>query len=231
MKKVLIIDDDDLFSNSVRGVLSGSFRVVQASTAPEGMLKSFQEAPDLILLDLYLPGGSGIDVCRRLKSLPKTEMIPIIFITGESGLEGRIKALESGADDCLSKPFAPAELMARIKARLRSRETEDRVLPIEVGNLRVEPDGLVASVGGAPVNLTPSEYRILEYLARRKEKTVPRSKLLSDLWPDSVVGPRTVDAHIVRLRRKIRGFTGSIDTVYGGGYRLSEGQPAASAIA
>jgi DNA-binding response OmpR family regulator len=222
MKRVLVIDDDQGLLELLSEVLTeASFEPVLATTGQEGIQKAVQVSPNLILLDINLPGMNGLEVCRRLREQPSTRDIPIVMLTTADLVDDRVRGLEVGADDYLPKPFHSKELIARINARLRRAEIatiKDREL--KLGNLWMNPVSLETKLADEPIRLTHFEFDLLRYFVERPNQVIARAKLLGDLWPDSVVTDRTVDTHIANLRRKLAGFDHSIQTVYGAGYVL-----------
>ena len=222
MKRILVIDDDTELLDLLNEVLRGaSFEPILCHTGSEGIQKAIQIDPDLVLLDVNLPGMDGFDVCRRLREQPSTRTVPIIMLTAADQIEHRVRGLELGADDYLPKPFHSKELIARINARLRrSQLSTDEAKPIRLGNLEMAPVSLEVHIGGTLIRLTHFEFELLRYFVERPNQVIARAKLLGDLWPDSVVTDRTVDTHIANLRRKINAFSCPIQTVYGAGYVL-----------
>lgn len=222
MKRVLIIDDDAGLLELLSEVLTEAlFEPITASTGQEGIQKAVQISPDLILLDVNLPGINGFEVCKRLREQPATRDIPIVMLTTADQVDDRVRGLDVGADDYLPKPFHAKELVARINARLRRKESTDtKNQEIQLGNLWMHPVSLEVKVSDEPVRLTHFEFDLLRYFVERPNQVIARAKLLGDLWPDSVVTDRTVDTHIANLRRKLAGFDHSIQTVYGAGYVL-----------
>jgi two-component system, OmpR family, phosphate regulon response regulator PhoB len=221
MKLILVVEDDEHVATALEMVLRGQYQVFLASTAAEGLRLARSREPDLILLDRGLPDEDGVEFCRRIRADQRLFRVPIVMITGRFEPSQRVDGLEAGADDYLGKPFNREELFARIRARLR-RQKIDRTGSdsISVGNLRLEPRTMSVFVAGQKVFLTPFEFRMLRYLAERPGEVIDRARFLSDLWPDSLVEPRTVDAHVARLRRKIAKFDGQLRTVHRIGYVL-----------
>lgn len=180
--------------------------------------------PDLIILDWMLPGMSGIDFARRLKSDEFTKNIPIIMLTARSEEIDKVRGLEVGADDYVTKPFSPRELNARVKAVLRRRAPQMTDDPIEVEGLRLDPVTHRVTGNGTPLDLGPTEFRLLHYLMSHPERVHSRAQVLDRVWGDRVfVEDRTVDVHIRRLRQALTesGHDAMIQTVRGVGYRFS----------
>jgi two-component system phosphate regulon response regulator PhoB len=183
--------------------------------------------PDLVLLDLMLPGLDGLELARILKRDERTAQIPILVLTAKSEEVDRIVGLELGADDYITKPFSPREVVLRVKAVLRrARGPETPAAPelstwLEAGELRLDPDGHRVFVGDREVTLTPTEFRLLHFLLERKGRAQNRTQLLADIWGYSEdVDSRTVDTHVRRLRKKLGTEGTRVETVTGIGYRL-----------
>jgi len=180
--------------------------------------------PDLILLDWMLPGISGIDFAKRIRSDPRLKHIPIIMLTARSEERDKVQGLETGADDYITKPFSPRELMARIKAVLRRRAPQMTEDVVEIAGLRLDPIAHRVFGDQQALELGPTEFRLLHFLLTHPERVYSRSQLLDQVWGDHVfVEERTVDVHIRRLRSALEptGHDRLIQTVRGSGYRLS----------
>lgn len=228
MKKVLVIDDDTENLSLVSDMLRTSFEPLTATSGREGIQTAVQSQPDVILLDVNMPEMDGFEVCKRLREQPSTRHIPIIMLTTASGLDSRVKGLEIGADDYVSKPFQVRELVARVNARVRRTEFETKSnSEVSVGNLRLDPKSCQVWVDNVEVHLTQMEFEILRYFLEHPNTVIARNKLLADLWPDAIVTDRTVDTHIANLRKKIKGFTHPLETIYGAGYILKTNTQAA----
>ncbi len=225
MSKILIVDDEPAIREVIRFALeSADLQVLEAGHASEARNLIIAENPDLLLLDLMLPGRSGLELARQLKQNPKTRKLPIIMLTAKSQEQDKIAGLEMGADDYITKPFSPKELLARIKAVLR------RTLPVgpdallEVNGLRINPSSHRVSVNGLALGLAPTEYRLLYFFMSHSDRVFDRSQLLDAAWGNDVfVDERTVDVHIRRLRKLLEptGHHSLIQTVRGVGYRFS----------
>jgi len=187
-----------------------------------------RDHPDLVVLDLMLPGLDGLEVCRRLRGSPATRGIPVIMLTAKAEEVDRIVGLEMGADDYVPKPFSPRELVARVKAVLRrsAAPLEPSEAPLTVGNLRLDPARHDITKGGQPISLSAMEFRLLEFFLRHRGRVYTRAQLLDQVWgQDRFVEPRTVDVHVRRLREKIEYDSrrpSLILTVRGLGYKCSE---------
>ncbi|MEW5892622.1 MAG: phosphate regulon transcriptional regulator PhoB [Pseudomonadota bacterium] len=180
--------------------------------------------PDLILLDWMLPGQSGVDLARRIRADARLKDIPIIMLTARAEERDKVLGLETGADDYITKPFSPKELMARIKAVLRRRAPQMTEDAVEIAGLRLDPVSHRVYGRDQPLSLGPTEFRLLHFFMTHPERVYSRSQLLDQVWGDHVfVEERTVDVHIRRLRSALEpsGHDGLIQTVRGAGYRLS----------
>lgn len=180
--------------------------------------------PDLVLLDWMLPGASGVDIAKRLRADERTKHVPIIMLTARSEEQDKITGLETGADDYITKPFSPRELLARIKAVLRRRAPQMTDDAVEVQGLRLDPVTHRVAGHGQTLDLGPTEFRLLHFFMTHPERVHSRSQLLDQVWGDHVfVEERTVDVHIRRLRSALEatGHDSLIQTVRGTGYRFS----------
>ena len=180
--------------------------------------------PALVVLDLMLPGKSGLDVCRSIRSTPQISSVPIIMLTAKTEETDRIVGLELGGDDYVTKPFSPKELVARVGAVLRrARRGQPAGGPLTVGPLTVDPDRHVVVCDGAEVRLTAKEFLLLKYLIEHRGRVLSRDVLLSDVWGYTYTGgTRTVDVHIRRLREKLPVLESAIITVKAFGYKLAD---------
>ncbi len=224
---ILIVDDEEDILELIEYNLSKEgFRLHTAVSGEEALRIAREELPDLILLDLMLPGIDGLQVCRLLKSDPDTAHIPIIMVTAKGSESDVIVGLELGADDYVTKPFSPRILLARVKAVFRRRTAlsdEDESSPIRYPDLIIHPDRFEVLLEGQPVDLTATEFRILEYLARRPGRVFTRDQIVDAArGKDYPVTDRSVDVHIVSLRKKLGIVGKQIETVHGIGYRFRE---------
>jgi two-component system phosphate regulon response regulator PhoB len=198
--------------------------VIIAADAEEATARMRDSLPDLILLDWMLPGASGIELARRVRADPRLKDVPIIMLTARGDERDKVLGLETGADDYITKPFSPRELMARIKAVLRRRAPQMTEDAVEIAGLRLDPMAHRVYGDGTPLDLGPTEFRLLHFLLTHAERVYSRSQLLDQVWGDHVfVEERTVDVHIRRLRSALEGTRHDrlIQTVRGAGYRLS----------
>jgi len=223
MKTILIIEDEtDLAELVVYNLEKEGYRTLTAHDGPSGLEAARHNTPDLILLDLMLPGLSGIELCKVLKGSGKTSRIPIIMITARGEEIDRVVGFEVGADDYVIKPFSTRELLLRVKAVLR-RSGEGETVPknFMVGPVAIDTDRHLVTVGGEEVVLTTTEYKLLLNLAERLGRVQSRERLLKDVWGISHIGDtRTVDTHITRLRTKLGEAGEMIRTVRGFGYKM-----------
>ncbi len=226
--RVLLVEDDAALAELVSWHLEREdFEVERTGDGEEAILLARETPPDLVLLDWMIEGVSGIEVCRRLRRMPDTANVPIIMLTARGEEEDRVRGLETGADDYVTKPFSPRELVARVGAVLR------RVRPALAGErllyADIEMDTASHRVrrGGSPINLGPTEFRLLKHFLEHPGRVFSRERLLDSVWGrDSDIEPRTVDVHIRRLRKAINVADAPdvIRTVRSAGYALdSEG--------
>lgn len=205
-KHILVVDDEsDLVELVSYNLRKEGFIVDSAFDGDTALLKTRKGRYDLIVLDLLLPGIQGIELCRILRKDPKTTDIPIIMLTAKGEEIDKILGLEMGADDYMTKPFSPRELVARVKAVLRrsaEKPAAEKVLKLD--ELEIDKDRYTVTIKGKPVKLSATEFRLLLFLAERKGKVFSRDQLLDAVWRDEAfVEPRTVDVHIRRLRAHI----------------------------
>ena len=222
---VLVVDDErDLIEMVRYGLEKEGFEVAGAFSGESGLAVAAHNLPDLILLDLMMPGMDGLEVFRRLRSDKRTDSVPIIILTARSSESDRVVALELGADDYITKPFSPRELAARVKAVLR--RSSSRSLPpamIRHGDLTIDLTRREVSGAGRSISLTASEFRLLHFLAEHPGQVFSRSELIDGaLGREVSVTDRTIDVHITGLRKKMGSFGEAIQTVRGFGYRFKE---------
>ena len=221
-KKILIIEDEgdvaDLLTLNLR---KADFRTSTAADGASGLHKARDDRPDFIVLDLMLPKMSGLEVCKILKSDTATSQTPILMLTAKAEEIDRIVGLEFGADDYVTKPFSPREIVLRIRAILRRGEKpEER---IHAGPISIDPARHEVRVNGKQVRLTSLEFKLLRTLMQRRGRVQDRDRLLNEVWGyESVIDTRTVDTHVRRLREKLGKAGDVIETVRGFGYRLRE---------
>ncbi|HXX58882.1 MAG TPA: response regulator [Thermodesulfovibrionales bacterium] len=205
-KKILVVDDEpDIVELVSYNLKKEGFEVSSASDGEEALTKMKKGSFDFFILDLMLPGIQGMELCRILRNDPKTKNVPIIMLTAKGEEVDRILGLESGADDYISKPFSPRELVARIRAVLRRSSEKPAVEKvIKVGDLLINRETYSVTKRDVPLTLSSTEFKLLLYLVERKGKVFSREQLLDAVWKDeSFVEPRTVDVHIRRLRTQV----------------------------
>jgi phosphate regulon transcriptional regulatory protein PhoB len=222
---ILVVEDEPAIQELIAVNLSfAGHKVLRASDAEQAQTLIRAELPDLILLDWMLPGSSGITFARSLRSDERTRQIPLIMLTAKGSEHDKVEGLEAGADDYVTKPFSPKELIARIKAVLRRRAPQLTDDIVEIGTLRLDP-GTRRVLGGAePLSVGPTEFRLLHFFMTHTERVFSRAQLLDQVWGDHVfVEERTVDVHIRRLRKALEptGHEAHIETVRGAGYRFT----------
>jgi two-component system response regulator RegX3 len=223
--RVAVVDDEAAIRDAVGYALrSDGFDVDPFETGEDVLRALDDEPPDLIVLDLMLPGLSGTEVCRRVRA---TSAVPIIVLTARDAEVDRVMGLEAGADDYVTKPFSMAELVSRVRANLRRRELDRTAhVPLRtVGDVELDLARHDVRVGGRPVRLTPSEFKVLALLAEQPERVFTRREIMQHLWESEYVGDqRACDIHISNIRRKIESDPSQparLVTVRGVGYRLA----------
>ena len=225
MKRILLVEDEQPIREMVRFALEKEgFQVDEAEDAEQALGQLASQPPDLLLLDWMLPGMSGLDLARRLRRDEVTSGIPIIMLTARSDEHDRVHGLEVGADDYVSKPFSPRELVARINAVLRRSHGGSAESKIEADGLSLNPADHRVEVNGTALELAPTEFRLLQFFMTHPDRVYSREQLLDHVWGRAVyVEERTVDVHIRRLRKALGtgGFERFIQTVRGAGYRFS----------
>lgn len=221
--RILIIEDNPDTRRFLEVMLGKEFEVISAENGVIGIDYARNKSPDLILLDIMLPVLSGYDTCSLLKKDEKTKHIPIIFLSAKNTITDITHGLSTGADDYIPKPFDYKELRARIRTRLR-KNSENSSLPIQVGELRIEPAKREVVFSGKRVQLTLTEFDILRFLAGKVGQIVTREEIIQEIWSESnrKTSDRTIDVHIRALRRKIPPLTRHITSIYGVGYKYEE---------
>jgi phosphate regulon transcriptional regulator PhoB len=223
-RKILIVEDDrDIVEMITYNLRADGYEVLSAFTGKDGITLARRERPDLIILDIMLPVMDGFEVCRVLKSTEATACVPIIILSAKSQETDKIVGLELGADDYVTKPFSPRELIARIRAVLRRNQERQPRGEITRGQMVIDGTKHKVLVRKQEIELTATEFRLLECLAQRPGVVLSRSQLLEAVGGDeSMVYDRTVDAHIKSLRRKLGKAKDYIETVRGVGYRFRD---------
>jgi two-component system phosphate regulon response regulator PhoB len=223
---ILVIEDEAAIREMLQFSLSrAGFEVLEAADARTAQDIIAGELPDLILLDWMLPGVSGVDLAKKLRQAARTRELPIIMLTARGEDESKISGLEAGADDYMTKPFSTQELVARIKAVLRRTSSGPKATVLQTGDLTLDTIGHRVLIREKPVDLGPTEYRLLQFFMSHPERVFSRSQLLDLVWGDNVyIEERTVDVHIRRLRKALESFACDeyVQTVRGSGYRFSQ---------
>lgn len=225
MKKILVVDDEPSIREMIEFSLSrADFQVVHAGDAHEALSRIVDERPDLILLDWMMPEVSGIELARRLKKDEIAREIPVIMLTARSEENDKIRGLEVGADDYVTKPFSPRELIARIEAVLRRSAPEQKEEKMQAGALTLDAGSHRIFIDNRQVEVGPTEFRLLHFFMLHPDRVYNRSQLLDHVWGQNVyIDERTVDVHIRRLRKalSISACDKMVQTVRGAGYRFS----------
>ena len=218
---VMVIEDEKEIRELVRYHLErAGFRVSSTGDGEEGLRRIFAARPDAVVVDLMLPGRNGLEVVRELRGEPSTRDLPVIVLTARAAEMDKLLGFEHGADDYVTKPFSPRELIARVQALLRRSRPAGGQPTIDSGDLHVDLAAREASWRGAGLTLTPREFDLLVFLARHPGRVLSREELLRKVWGYDFVGEtRTVDVHVRRLRQKLGDGSPAIDTVLGAGYK------------
>ena len=227
MQKILIVEDDNDINSLLRRILTGAgYQVVQAYSGTEALLQYQSASPDLVLLDLMLPGLSGSQVLGKLRGEMSSD-VPIIILSAKDGLSDKVALLDIGADDYIVKPFEPDEVVARIRAALRRRSKVSAAQEeLTYKNIALRPDLRKVTVRGRELALTAIEYELLYTFMRNPEKVYSREKLYEEVWKDGYYGTdHTVNVHVSNLRKKLKDADGQedyIQSVYGIGFTLAK---------
>jgi two-component system, OmpR family, phosphate regulon response regulator PhoB len=238
MSQVLVVEDEAAIAELIAlNLRHAGYEVELAETADAAQAAVDRVLPDLVLLDWMLPGQSGLALARRWRAEQRTRELPIIMLTARAAEGDKVSGLDAGADDYLTKPFSPNELLARIRALLRRKAPEALGAAVEVGGLRLDPatrrvTRTLAAQGVVEVKIGPTEFRLLHFLMAHPERVHSRAQLLDRVWGDHVfIEERTVDVHVKRLREALAPLACSqlIETVRGAGYRLTAQASALSA--
>ncbi|MBI3271126.1 MAG: response regulator transcription factor [Planctomycetes bacterium] len=228
---VLVIDDEKDLIELVRYNLGKEgLDVIAAADGESGLAIAGRHAPDLVVLDLMLPGMDGLDVCRRLRGEHATARLPILMLTAKAAESDRIVGLELGADDYLAKPFSPRELVARVKALLRRAAPPEEATAVHrCGELLVDVGRHEVAWRGRPVSLTATEFRVLVFLAARRGRVLSRTEIIDGaLGRDVAVIDRTIDVHVTSLRKKLGSGGDLLETIRGFGYKFRVAPPPAA---
>ena len=226
-KRIFIIDDESDLTDLLRYQLKREGFKVEAKNDPFAALSAARDfGPDLIVLDVMMPDLDGYQLLRMFRSDNLLGEVPVVMLTARAGVEDRIKGLESGADDYLGKPFDAKELVLRIRAILKRVKEQPKASSdrrIVLGNVTMDEEDHTVSIGGTEISFTVTEFKLLQYFLKRKDRVQTRESLLFSVWKfDAEVETRTVDVHIRRLRKKMTDADLKIETVRGVGYRLVE---------
>lgn len=228
--KILIVEDEPAIKDMIAITLDlAGFDSISAESAHQAHVAVVDSKPDLILLDWMLPGGSGIELARRLKREELTEAIPIIMLTAKASEDNKVQGLNAGVDDYVTKPFSPRELVARIKAVLRRTNGKQQDKMLRVYDLELDPSSHRITIEGQPVEMGPTEFKLLKFFMSHQEKVFSRDSIQDQVWGGNVyLDERTIDVHIRRLRKALSSVEESsidyarlIQTVRGAGYRFS----------
>jgi two-component system phosphate regulon response regulator PhoB len=222
---IYVLEDDTDIARLVQHHLEAAGFAARLFSTPTRLIPDAErQAPALFLLDIMVPGGDGLDVCRRLRSHPGLSSVPIIFLTARAGENDRVLGLEMGADDYITKPFSTRELVARVKAVLRRFERPDSISVIRFEEVVIDANAMQLTVRGEVIPTTATEFRLLDYLARHPGRVFSRDHLLDAVWGDArFVTPRSVDVYVSRIREKIEADPENplhLKTVRGAGYRF-----------
>jgi len=222
---IFVVEDDADIARLVRHHLEGAgYRTRVFATTLPVIAEAEKDLPAVFLLDVMVPGGDGFDLCRRIRSQRRLQTIPIIFLTAKTSEADRIKGLELGADDYISKPFSPRELVARVRAVLRRFERPLAPAVTKIGDVEIDSGAMTVTVRGGQITTTATEFRLLEYLARHPGRVFTRDQLLDAVWRDTAfVTPRSVDVYVRRIREKIEEDPEDpryLRTLRGAGYRF-----------
>jgi len=223
---VLIVDDESAIRDMVSVALEmAGYRCLEVDNARSAHALIIDEKPDLVLLDWMMPETSGLELLRRLRREELTAKLPVIMLTAKVEEDNMIQGLDSGADDYISKPFSPRELIARIKTTLRRQEAQNQQEPMQIDGLLFDPISHHVSIGGQALTMGPTEFRLLSFFLSHQDRVYSRDQILDHVWGGNVyMDERTVDVHIRRLRKalSIDNHERFIQTVRGAGYRFSQ---------
>lgn len=219
---VLLVEDENDVVDLVRYHLNrAGFRVSTAASGPEGLRLARELLPDIIVLDLMLPGLDGYEVCRQLKANPETKAIGILMLTAKGETKDRVRGLELGADDYVGKPFSPRELVLRVESLHRRCQQQVQADILSVDVFEVDRTNFTVKLEGKRLDVTTTEFKLITLLLERRGKILSRDVLLADVWGyQSMIDTRTVDTHIRRLREKLGPHSRRIETLRGEGYRF-----------
>ena len=229
--QLLVVDDESELRNVLAKYFSyNQFEVRTAADAVQARAMVAELAPDVVLVDVNMPGESGLSLARKWRADARTKTVPIIMLTARGDESDRVAGLDAGADDYIAKPFSTKEMLARIRAVLRRRAPEQAGGTVSIGALVLDASTYRVTFQGQPLKMGPTEFKLLHYLMQHAERVHSRSQLLDRVWGDHVfIEERTVDVHVKRLREALGGGGTMIETVRGAGYRITaQAQPAAT---
>ncbi|PCI79678.1 MAG: phosphate regulon transcriptional regulatory protein PhoB [SAR86 cluster bacterium] len=227
---ILIVDDEVAIRDMVAVTLDlAGYRSISAANSHDAHVSIIDQKPDLVLLDWMLPGGSGIELARRLRRDEITSNLPIIMLTAKTSEDNKVQGLSEGVDDYVTKPFSPRELIARIETVLRRVHGKQKDKPLRVFELELDPSSHRVSLEGQPVEMSATEFRLLKFFLSNQEKVFSRDHIQDAVWGSNVyLEERTIDVHIRRLRKALSSVEGTsidyaklVQTVRGAGYRFS----------
>lgn len=222
---IFVVEDDTDISRLICHHLQAAGYATRAFPSSAGVISEAEKAPpSLFMLDIMIPGRDGLELCRHIRQIPALAMTPVIFVTAKSSEADRVVGLEIGADDYISKPFSPREMVARVKAVLRRFERPLSPDKVNIDDIEIDTGAMTLKVKGQPVTTTATEFRLLDYLARHAGRVFTRDQLLDAVWRDTAfVTPRSVDVYVRRIREKIEPDPETpryLKTVRGAGYRF-----------
>lgn len=219
--KVLIVDDESSVREFLGEVLSASYQTVFARSGAEALVAAETQNPELIILDVIMPGMSGLEVCKSLRDNPVTRRIPVFMLTALGDVNQKIEAFKNGADDYILKPFNASELAARVERKFqRIKETNATHSTAQHGKLSLDFENFKVKIGGKVIELGHVEFKIFNCLAKTQGSLVTREALNTYVWGEDLPSDRALDPHITGLRKKLTGSSGELKTVYGKGYSL-----------
>ncbi len=221
--RVLIVEDEPAIAELIAvNLRHNGFAPVWAEDGAAAQRELDAQLPDVILLDWMLPGQSGLQLARQWRAHARSKAVPILMLTARGDEPDKVAGLDAGADDYITKPFSPQELLARIRAVLRRRAPEHGGESVSVGSLHLDPATHRVSYAGQPLKLGPTEFKLLHHLMRHAERVHSRAQLLDKVWGDHVyIEERTVDVHVKRLREALGEAAAMVETVRGAGYRVT----------
>ena len=218
MKSILIIDDDQEIRTLLAKHLSSMYNLIHADSAEQGMPIAETKRPDLIILDLELPGINGYEFCSQFRNHPFLSDTPIVILSSKKGSNAHTMAYKLGADNYLEKPFDVSELMAMIEAILKRQKSSSKKI---INNLEIDLSSHTVTIHDKQIEFTPKEFKILAFLVGHEEEVISRERLLNMIWGDAHVTDRVIDNHITSIRKKISEGNVKIESIYSEGYRLS----------